>query len=341
MKIALINTEKGYRGGERQTLYLAKGFIKKGISVDVFVPTKSLLFDKLKENEINVVAFKNRLNLLIYFFKNGKKYDWIIPFTSKAHDVAVFYKLFSKSKVAYTRRVNFKPSKFSVKFKYNRSDLIIAISNAVKSTLEDAGVKNVVVIPSFVVSKKLNPERAKKLREGLHSKKIIGVISAFTPEKNPFILLKICSELLKFRDDFIFFHFGDGTLKKSFEEKLRDEKLEKYYKLFGNVLNVEDFYSIFDVFLMSSKSEGLGSSVLDAFLYGVPVISSDSGGLREIVEGRGLLCKYDDVNCFVRGIKRLFDEKGLRDKFIKDGALFVRKNFSEDVVIQKFLKVLS
>ncbi len=340
MKIALINTEKGFRGGERQTLYLARGLIKNNIDVDVLAPFNSPLIEKSKNMGLNFVHFKGRLSLFFKLIKIGKNYDCLVPFTSKAHDIAILYKIFSGTKVIYTRRVNFKPSKFSMKFKYKKTDLIVAISNSIKETLNEDGLKNVVVIPSFVLKKNLNVNRVEKYKKSFENRKIIGVISAFTEEKNPFILLKICGELLKRRDDFVIFHFGDGKLRSEFEREMKKLKLEKNYKVFGYVEDVEDFYSIFDVFLMVSKSEGLGSSVLDAFFYGVPVVSSDSGGLKEVVSGHGILCRYDDVDCFVSGILKLFEDEVLREKFIKDGMTFVENNFSEKIVVDKFLKVL-
>jgi glycosyltransferase involved in cell wall biosynthesis len=53
-------------------------------------------------------------------------------------------------------------------------------------------------------------------------------------------------------------------------------------------------YSLFDVFVMSSKNEGLGSSVIDAFLNQIPVVSTDAGGLKELVMNRGYVAEKEN-----------------------------------------------
>ncbi len=340
MKLAIINSEKGFRGGERQSLYLARALKKRGLDVSLFLLKDSKLFLRSLEMELDVKSFKNLLSMFFYLVFHGGEYDFLIPFTARAQNVAIFSKMFHRKKVIYTRRVNFKPSKLSLFLKYRFTDVVVAISEAIKDTLEDSGVKNVVVIPSFVIPRKLNVDRALSFKRDFKGKKILGVIASFTEEKNPFLLLEIANELKKKRNDFVFFHFGDGNLRVEFERRLKGLKLEKHYKVFGHVEDVEDFFAIFDIFLMVSKSEGLGSSVLDALLYGVPVISSNVGGLKELVKGNGILCDLHNLSCFVDGISILLDDKNLRLKFIEKGKKVVEEKFSEDVVVKKFVELL-
>ncbi len=340
MRVALINSEREYRGGERQTLYLGRSLEKKGIDVQILTISDFPLFFKSKEFGLNTLGFKSLWKLFLYLAKKGGEFDFLIPFTSKTQELAVLSKIFHGRKIIYTRRVNFKPSKLSLFLKYRFTDVVVAISEAIKETLENSGVKNVVVIPSFVIPRKLNVDRALSFKRDFKGKKILGVIASFTEEKNPFLLLEIANELKKKRNDFVFFHFGDGVLRCEFESRLKDLGLEEYYKVFGYVQDVEDFFAIFDVFLMVSKSEGLGSSVLDALLYGVPVISSNVGGLKELVKGNGILCDFHNLSCFVDGISILLDDKNLRLKFIEKGKKVVEEKFSEDVVVKKFVELL-
>ena len=78
-------------------------------------------------------------------------------------------------------------------------------------------------------------------------------------------------------------------MRPALEAEVKRLDWEKNYRLMGFVQDVIPWFGVFDLFAMSSREEGLGSSVLDAFLYGVPVASTDAGGLRECVEGHGLV----------------------------------------------------
>jgi len=97
-------------------------------------------------------------------------------------------------------------------------------------------------------------------------------------------------------------HFGDGYLRHEILRKIEELEISDRYFLMGHKDDVEDFYSIMDVFLMTSKMEGLGSSVMDAFNNNVGVVSTNGGGLKDLVYGRGVLCNVGDVDCLVDGI---------------------------------------
>src|SRR3546814_10999932 len=63
-----------------------------------------------------------------------------------------------------------------------------------------------------------------------------------------------------------------------------------------------------DLFVLTSTSEALGSSVLDAFLYSVPVVSTNAGGLAEVLaDGRGLLCEVGDHLAIAQAMARVLE----------------------------------
>src|SRR5690625_5135010 len=60
--------------------------------------------------------------------------------------------------------------------------------------------------------------------------------------------------------------------------------------------HIEEAYRLFDVFVLSSRMEALGSSLLDAFLYELPAVATDAGGIPDIVSPeRGWLCPVGDA----------------------------------------------
>ncbi|MEO8759913.1 MAG: glycosyltransferase, partial [Bacteroidia bacterium] len=292
MKILQVNTEKTWRGGERQTLYNIQGFLEQGHEVELLCRKNFPLHQKAKDLDIPIHTISNGLQAILYLIKHGKDFDVIHAQTSSAQMYGVISSLFHKTKVVYTRRVDFVPKGFFTKLKYKRTHKLVAISSAIKTILENFGLKNITVIPDIAIAKKLNKDRAEKLIhfKGWHNKKIIASVAALVPHKDPLTMVQVIYHLSQMRDDFMFLHFGEGTLQHEVEKEIAHLNISRWYHLMGQIDEVEDFFSIFDVFVMSSQEEGLGSSVLDAFLYKVPVVSTNAGGLQEVVEGNGLVC---------------------------------------------------
>jgi len=318
MKILQVNTEKTWRGGERQTLYLLKAFKQKGHSVALLTLKNSPLHINAMKNNIKVFAINSYLSALLKLFFLVKKFDIINAQTGKAHTQCFLIKIIINFKLIYTRRVDFIPRGRLTKYKYLKTDLVVSISKSISKILNKSEiVANSPVIYSSFVPKRLNNKRAENLLLKLkipREKKIIGLISALEPHKDPQTAIKVCSELNKKSYDYIFLHFGDGSLFKDIKEEINLHGLQKKYLLMGHLDSVEDFFSIFDFFLMTSTEEGLGSSVLDAFYYKVPVVSTDAGGLKELVLNRGLLSEKGNALGLAKNIQKLRKDKKIREK---------------------------
>ena len=255
----------------------------------------------------------------------------------------VISRMFHKTPVVYTRRVDFVPSGFFTQLKYNRTDKLVAISSAIKNILEDFGQSNISVIPDIANPRKLNEDRAGKLVHfrGWHNKKIIGTVAALVPHKDPLTMVKAVYELSQMRDDFMFLHFGEGELQQEIEKEIAHLNVSRWYHLMGHVDNVEDFFSIFDVYTMSSQEEGLGSSVLDAFQYKIPVVSTNAGGLHEMIEGNGLLCDVKDYKALALSINEILNDAELA-KAITDNAFeTVNKKYSLKAITDDYLKIFN
>jgi glycosyltransferase involved in cell wall biosynthesis len=321
VKILQVNTEKTWRGGERQTLYNIQGFLQKGHEVELLCRKNFPLHQKAKDLGIPIHPVNNGLQAILYLLKHAVYFDIIHAQTSAGQMYGVISSFFHKTKVVYTRRVDFAPKGFFTKLKYKRTHKLVAISTAVKKILENFGLTNITVIPDIALAKKLNNDRAEKLIhfKGWHNKKIIASVSALVSHKDPITMVRAIYELSQMRDDFMFLHFGEGNLLHETEKEIAHLNISRRYHLMGHIDEVEDFFSIFDVFVMSSQEEGLGSSVLDAFLYNVPVVSTNAGGLKEVVEGNGLVCDVKDAKALALSINELLNDAGLRQD-ITDAA---------------------
>jgi glycosyltransferase involved in cell wall biosynthesis len=249
------------------------------------------------------------------------------------------------AKIIFTRRIYKVPKGALTKWKYNLADRIVAISEPIKKVMEDFVGKNVIVISDIVEQKILDADRAIKLVEnsGIKSSTfLIGTTSALTDEKAPFVMIEAIRLLSKKRKDFVFLHFGSGPLENEMKDLIRKYNLETVYYLMGFIEKAEDVFSILNVFVMSSKMEGLGSSVLDAFIYKVPVVSTDAGGLADLVKnGRGILCKKDSPGMIASGIgKELLNPK-LREKMVSKAFTYVKRFHSMEHITNQYLELLA
>ena len=341
MKILQVNTEKTWRGGERQTLYNIQGFLQQGHEVELLCRKNFPLHQKAKELDIPIHVVNNGLQAILYLIKHARYVDIIHAQTASAQMYGVTSAFFHKTPIVYSRRVDFVPHGFFTKLKYKRTDKLVAISEAIKTILENFGQKNVSVIPDIAFPKKLNEERAKKLIHfrGWHNKKIIANIAALVPHKDPLTMVQVIYHLSQIRDDFMFLHFGEGNLQHEVEKEIAALNVSRWYHLMGHVDEVEDFFSIFDVFVMSSQEEGLGSSVLDAFLYKVPVVSTNAGGLKEVVEGNGLLCDVKDAKAIAVSINEILNDADLKRDITEAAYENVLAKYSLQHISQQYLKV--
>jgi glycosyltransferase involved in cell wall biosynthesis len=236
--------------------------------------------------------------------------------------------------------VDFVPKGFFTKMKYRMTNKLIAISTPIKEILESIGVKKIALITEIVVAKPMNKERAQFMlsEKNIPAKKILATTSAIVQHKDPLTMAAAIYELSKKRQDFVFLHFGDGVLKPALEEKIKEYGIEEYYKLMGFVDRVEDFFSVFDAFVMSSEEEGLGSSVLDAFIYKVPVVSTSAGGLKEIIGDAGLVSEIKNPKALAENLDRILSDEALKKELTEKAFAITVKRNSISKVTEEYLE---
>ncbi len=297
MRVLMLNTEKGWRGGERQTLFSLTGLREVGVRAELLCRSGAPMEEKARAAGVAVYGAPDHLTASAFLALHGRRFDILHAQTGRTHSAAVLTRPFHQRPIVYTRRVDFPPKNGFSTWKYHQTNAVVAISHAIREILENAGITVAEVIPSAVQPRRLHEERAQQLRHKLTDRRtryLIGAIAALVPHKDPLTMVKAVESLAQRRKDFRFVHFGEGPLRQDMERAIKARKLEDVYRLQGHVEHVEDFYAALDLFAMSSREEGLGSAVLDAFLYGVPVVATSAGGLRETVEGRGLLAAPGD-----------------------------------------------
>ncbi|MBS1775798.1 MAG: glycosyltransferase family 4 protein [Bacteroidetes bacterium] len=347
MRILELNFERSWRGGERQTVYNIQGFLKAGFSVTLVCRAYFPLEKYAQENGWHFKSFTNVFSILLFLFKEGKNYDVIHAQTAHILTYCIITKWWHRRPVIFSRRVDFVPKGRLTKWKYRQADAIVAVSVAVKKIVESfCGRSDVVVISDIAIPEKRNDNRAYKTTNGLGidaNKKILGAVAALVPHKDPLTLIRAINILSKKRSDFVLLHFGIGELRSEMDKMIAADGLENQYRCMGFVENVVDFFSVFDVFVMSSQEEGLGSSVLDAYLYRVPVVGTNAGGLNDILlPGMSLKVPKQSPEALADAIDQMLDmQEADKQKMIQTAYQFVLSMHGLEVITQKYIALFN
>jgi glycosyltransferase involved in cell wall biosynthesis len=136
---------------------------------------------------------------------------------------------------------------------------------------------------------------------------------------------------------------GDGPLKGELEKLVVDLHLEQDVTLAGFVNNVNAFFSMIDIFVMPSISEGLPIALLEAMAFKKPVVASSVGGIRELIRSQehGVLIKPGDPVAIARAVTMLLHQPGKMKSMATLVFKVVRSKFSAEVMATNYLKLYS
>ncbi len=346
MRILELNLERGWRGGERQTLWSAQYFNDAGHATTIVARKGEALARRAAKAGLPLIEVESSAELMRMLATSGSAFDILHAQTAQTLTACVLTRWLHGRPVVVTRRVAFPLGSRLTRFKYRRATQVIAISRAAASALQEAGIRRIQVIPSAVRRVAPNHARVQAFRDqhGLNGYRVLATMGALTPEKDPCTMIEAIRQLRQLRDDFRFVHFGEGTLRPLLEARIAEYGLQQSYLLVGFHDNVEEFFPMLDGFVMSSRQEGLGSAVLDAMMHGVPVVSTNAGGLAESLgDGRGVLVPAGDAPALAAGISRLLADdhtsRQAREEMIEQAQAWVERECSLAAMGERYLRL--
>lgn len=249
--------------------------------------------------------------------------------------------------VVASRRVDFhlRQNAFS-RWKYRHVDVFIAVSRMIASLLVEDGIPDdriEVVHDGVNISAidKVPVEDAHKTFWLPHGSPVVGNVAALVPHKGQKVLIDAAALVVRQVPDARFVILGEGELRPALERQIRDLGLERHVLLPGFQAGVLGFQKSFDVFAMSSLTEGLGSSMLDAMACGTPVVGTRAGGIPEAIEHErtGLLVRPHHADELAAAIIRLLKDPSLRTRLGAAGRARVEAAFSVEQMVEGTLAV--
>ena len=229
----------------------------------------------------------------------------------------------------------------AVTFSINKSDYVTSVSQSLKDdTLKLFKIKNKIkVIPNFIELDKVKKDPTATCHRYVMAKeneRIITHISNFRKVKRIPDIIKIFYNIQKEIPAKLMM-VGDGPEKEKAEILCQELGIYDKVIFFGNSNEIDKILSFTDLFLLPSETESFGLAALEAMSCGVPVISSNSGGLPEVnFDGiSGYLSNVGNIDeMAANAIKILKDDTILKE--FKANALEVAKKFDIKNILPKY-----
>ncbi|MBI1266218.1 MAG: N-acetyl-alpha-D-glucosaminyl L-malate synthase BshA [Cryomorphaceae bacterium] len=209
-----------------------------------------------------------------------------------------------------------------ISFAINKSDGVTTVSNSLKNdTYKLFGVnKDISVIPNFVCMEQYNMPENTELREAHapNGEKVLVHISNFRAVKRVEDVVRVFAEVRKTVSAKLVL-VGDGPERSRVEQLCRELKTCEDVIMLGKLKDPTEVLSIADLFLLPSESESFGLAALEAMAAGVPVISTNTGGLPEVNRHgvTGMMSDVGDVEDMIKNTLYLLDNEARLNKFKK------------------------
>lgn len=357
MKILHINTERTWRGGEQQTLYLLRSLKERHVNCHLACQPGSPMAERAVAAGVDVIPIAMhgeadvlaglRLNRLI----RTQHYDIVHAHTSHAHTLAFMASIGANICRLVTRRVDFTifRNRFlplnGIKYRY-MADYYIAISHKIKAVMVADGIAADRI---FVVHSGIDLDRFEtaagdhliaEFNLGTDTPVIINV-AHLAGHKGQRFLVRAIPHVLQVIPEARFFIIGEGELMAELQALAGSLGINQALTFTGFRTDVGAFYDIADVFVMSSIQEGLGTAMLDALALGKPVVATNAGGIPEIIKDgeTGRLVEAGNPWALADGIIQMLAHRDDAQKMAQRGQAVVKEHFSIEAMTKNNLAV--
>ena len=338
-----MDTAKSWRGGEAQALGLAQGLAWLGHEVLVVGQPGSPLVARVEEAGVSARAVRLRGEWdgvgAMRLAKVMRAFDPHIlhTHTSHAHTLGLWAWMLSarKAKVVVSRRVDFPISRRGLgRIKYGRSvGRFLAVSEGVRRVLIEGGVpaSRTAVVRSGIDLRKFddsrNPEYLYEEFGIARDALLVGNVAALAPHKDQVCLLEAARQVVDAFPKARFLIVGEGPLKEALLERRARLGLDREVLFTGFRKDIGAILGLLNVFVLSSCLEGLGTSLLDAMLMGLPIVGTDVGGIPEAVHDgeNGFLVPPKNPEALAHAICRLLKNRALREQLGRAGRKIVQQ----------------
>ena len=227
-------------------------------------------------------------------------------------------------------------------------DKVICVSEAVKQVVldrEGVAESRTEVVKNGVDLKEASSGMQEVTRRELGFKEdnlVVGMVANYNrPVKGVTNFLDAIPAIIAAVPSARFLFVGGGDEENALREKTRTLGVEPYVVFAGYKKDIQRYYEIMDISVLTSFSEGLSLTLLESMGYGIPIVATRVGGNPELVVERetGYLVPVKDNRTLVDRIVTLLQDKELRRRMGKEGRLRAERQFRMPDVANRYLEI--
>jgi glycosyltransferase involved in cell wall biosynthesis len=319
-RIAIILPDLGIGGAERVSVTLAEELIGQGFPVDLVLlqargPLLQTIPPKVRVIDLKTRRLRSSIFPLLRYFRQARPAAafanvWPLTLASAiaarmaSVDVEVVTMHQNSLSSQYIDRGRHSPfaMKAALRLELALAGKVVGCSDGVihdLAALAGVPVSSLQAIANPVkIASKVDPRAVAAADDlwGVPRGRRVLAVGNLKPQKNYPLLLDAYAQLNKGKDDRLII-IGEGALRGGLERQIRDLGIEQWTVMPGQSECLEAFYQTADLFVMSSRHEGLPTVMIEALGFGLPIVSTDCpSGPREILDGGrfGTLVPMDD-----------------------------------------------
>ena len=354
MRIMHIEAGRHLYGGARQVCYLIDGLVAAGMENVLVCARGSEIAGAVRGATVMELPMGGDLDVF-WAGPLRKLIEAHIPDVVHVHSrrgadlVGGWCARWAGAPAMLTRRVDSREPAWWARFKYRPYSAVAAISSAVESELVDhVGLDpgRVVRVASAVDTERYRPESTARARLeetfGIPPEsRIVGVAAQLIPRKGHALLLDCLPDVVARHPEIRVLLFGRGPLERTLRRQIAERSFGSRVQLTGFRDDLAKFLAGLDLLVHPALREGLGVSVLEAMSAGVAVVTSDAGGIPDIVEHErsGLLFAASDSRELSAALLRMLDDEALRLRLARAGRERVKSRFSVRRMSRRYLEV--
>ncbi len=348
-----VDLGRQWRGGQHQALLLLRGLQARGHRAALLAVEGAPLAERAQAEDILVHTVGRRAVRLqaaarLRQLLRQRQFDVLHLHDAHALTAAWLVRACRRTCVVASRRVAYRLQSNPVSLsRYRAAHRVLAISRFVAETVRAAGIPadRVEVVYDGVGFLSVPPtamRHSARRRWGVSDNHtLLGCVGYLLPEKGQESLIRALPAVRAQLPTCRLLLAGDGPCRARLERLTRELDVESAVHFAGFVEDIQEVYAALDVFLFPSLAEPLGTSLLAAMSYALPVVAVAQGAGLEVVEdGRnGLLVPASDPAALASAILRLLGDTELAARLGAAARETIQQRFTADHMVENTLRI--
>ncbi len=343
----------GWGGQELRILHESRGMLERGHEVMIACPPNAQIFAAATRMQIPVTGLpmeRRNLAALRSVFDFLRQHDFDVINTHSSTDSWLFATASrltrSKASLVRTRHISSKISRDLLTrwvYRYGVKRVITTGEALRQQLIRDNRLpeNHVISVPTGIDTMRFIPGDKSLARQHLQlptNRTIVGIVATMRYLKGHLDLVEAAARLNR---DHLWIFVGDGPSRRVIEDKIASLGLEQSVLLVGNQTDVVPWLQAMDLFVLPSYAEGVPQAVMQASSCGLPVVSTNVGGIPEIVRDgeTGKLIPPGDVDQLVKAIEQILSDQPMRVRWAAQGRQLAMERFGIEKMLDRMEKV--